>query len=40
MKVVAINGSPRPYGNTFQLIEIVFDAIKEEDNTVELKIIK
>ena len=32
MKVVAINGSPRPKGNTFQLIELVFDAIIEEDD--------
>ena len=40
MKVVAINGSPRPNGNTFQLIELVFDAIKEEDNTVETEIIQ
>lgn len=34
MKIFAINGSPRPRGNTFQLIEMVFDTIKEEDNTV------
>lgn len=40
MKVVAINGSPRPRGNTFQLIEMVFNAIKEEDNTVETEIIQ
>ena len=40
MKVVAINGSPRPKGNTFQLIELVFDAIKEEDNTIETEIIQ
>jgi len=39
-KVVAINGSPRPRGNTFQLIEMVFNAIKEEDNTVETEIIQ
>lgn len=40
MKVLAINGSPRPGGNTFQLIEMVFDAIKEEDNTVETETIQ
>ena len=40
MKVIAINGSPRPKGNTFQLIEMVFNAIKEEDNTVETEIIQ
>lgn len=40
MKVIAINGSPRPKGNTFQSIDLVFDAIKEEDNTVETEIIQ
>ena len=39
-KILAINGSPRPKGNTFQLIEMVFTAIKEEDNTVETELIQ
>ena len=39
-KIVAINGSHRPKGNTFQLIEMVFTAIKEEDNTVETELIQ
>ncbi|MFX0029806.1 MAG: flavodoxin family protein [Candidatus Hermodarchaeota archaeon] len=40
MKVIAINGSPRPNGNTFQLIQMVFDAIKEENNTIETEIVQ
>lgn len=40
MKVIAINGSPRPNGNTFQLIQMVFNAIKEENNTIETEIIQ
>ncbi|MFX1273615.1 MAG: flavodoxin family protein [Promethearchaeota archaeon] len=40
MKVLAINGSPRPKGNTFQLIEMVFDSIKEESNVIETEIIQ
>lgn len=30
MKVVAFNGSPRKDGNTFRLINHVFDALKAE----------
>lgn len=40
MKVVGINGSPRLKGNTFQLIEMVFNAIEEENNTVQTEIIQ
>ncbi len=40
MKVIAISGSPRPRGNTSQLIEIVFNAIKEKDNTIETEMIQ
>jgi multimeric flavodoxin WrbA len=40
MKIIAINGSPRPNGNTFQSIDLVFEAIKEEDNKVETEIIQ
>jgi multimeric flavodoxin WrbA len=40
MKVIAINGSPRQRGNTFQLIEMVFNAIKEEDNAIETEVIQ
>ena len=35
MNIIAVNGSPRPKGNTSQLIEMVFNAIKEEDNTID-----
>jgi len=40
MKVLALNSSPRPQGNTTQLIEMVFDEIKKEDSTVETEIIQ
>ena len=40
MKLIAINGSPRPNGNTFQLIQMVFNAIKEESNTIETELIQ
>ena len=40
MKVLAINGSSRPKSNTFQLIEMVFDSIKEESNVIETEIIQ
>ncbi len=40
MKVIAINGSPRPRGNTFQLIKMVLKAIEEEDNTIDTEIIQ
>ncbi|NHI93387.1 MAG: flavodoxin family protein [Candidatus Lokiarchaeota archaeon] len=40
MKVLALNSSPRPNGNTSQLIEIVFNAIKEDLQTVETESIQ
>jgi multimeric flavodoxin WrbA len=40
MKVVGINGSPNPRGNTCQLIEMVFDGIREENNEVQTEIIQ
>jgi len=40
MKVVGINGSPNPKGNTCQLIEMVFDGIREENNKVQTEIIQ
>ncbi|MHA2392713.1 MAG: flavodoxin family protein [Promethearchaeota archaeon] len=40
MKVVGINGSPNPRGNTFQLIKMVFDEIKEENNEVHTEMIQ
>jgi multimeric flavodoxin WrbA len=40
MKIIGINGSPRQKGNTFQLIEMTFDAIKEECNEVQTEIIQ
>lgn len=40
MKVIAINGSPRVKGNTFQSIEIVFNAIKEENPEVQTEIVQ
>lgn len=36
MKVVAINGSPRPKGNTAMLIEAVFGALKKDGIDTEL----
>jgi multimeric flavodoxin WrbA len=36
LKVVAFNGSPRPEGNTNQLISRVFDVLKEEGIETEL----
>ena len=40
MKVLAINGSPRPNGNTNQLIEMVFEAIKAENDKIETELIQ
>jgi len=40
MKVLALNSSPRPKGNTTQLIEMVLDAIKKEDSTIVTEIIQ
>ncbi len=40
MKVLAINGSPRPEGNTAQLIEMVFKAIKKENENIETEMIQ
>ncbi|MFX1450363.1 MAG: flavodoxin family protein [Promethearchaeota archaeon] len=40
MKVLAINGSPRPEGNTAQLIEMVFIAIKKENENIETELIQ
>ncbi|MFX1376380.1 MAG: flavodoxin family protein [Promethearchaeota archaeon] len=40
MKVIGINGSPNLKGNTFQLIEMVFDGIKEENDGVQTEIIQ
>ena len=40
MKVIGINGSPNPKGNTFQLIEMVFDGIKEEGNEIKTEVIQ
>ena len=39
MKVLALNGSPHENGNTFQLIEMVFGAIKEENPDIETEVI-
>lgn len=36
MKVVAINGSPRPKGNTAQAIEIVFTELRKEGMETEM----
>ena len=40
MKALAINGSPNKKGNTFQLIEMVFNAIKEENPNIETEILQ
>ncbi len=40
MKVLAINGSPRPKGNTTQLIEILFDVIKEENSEIHTEMVQ
>lgn len=40
MKVLAINGSPRPNGNTTQLIEMVFKAITKYDDKIKTEIIQ
>lgn len=40
MKVLAINGSPRLKGNTTQLIEMVFNAIKGENEKIETELIQ
>ena len=40
MKVLGINGSPNPKGNTSQLFEMVFDGIKEEDTEVDIELIQ
>ncbi|MHA1299380.1 MAG: flavodoxin family protein [Candidatus Helarchaeota archaeon] len=40
MKVLAINGSPHKQGNTYQLIQMVFDAIKEENPEIETEVIQ
>lgn len=40
MKILAINGSPRPKGNTSQLIEMVFEAIKAENDKIETELIQ
>lgn len=40
MKVLALNSSPRAKGNTTQLIEMVFNAIKEDLPSVETEIIQ
>jgi multimeric flavodoxin WrbA len=36
MKVIAINGSPRKAGNTFQAIQIVFEELAKENIETEL----
>ncbi|MCE5300671.1 MAG: flavodoxin family protein [Spirochaetia bacterium] len=36
MKVTAINGSPRPKGNTAQAIEVVFEELRKEGIETEL----
>lgn len=36
MKVVAINGSPRPKGNTYQLISTIFEELEKENIETEL----
>lgn len=40
MKVVAINGSPHENGNTYQLIQMVFEAITKENPEIETEIIQ
>ncbi|MFX0102422.1 MAG: flavodoxin family protein [Candidatus Hodarchaeota archaeon] len=40
MKILGINGSSRPEGNTTQLLEMVIEAIKEELPDVETEIIQ
>ena len=40
MKVLAINGSPRPKGNTTQLIEMLFEAIIEENDKIETELVQ
>ena len=40
MKVIGINGSPNPKGNTSQLFEMVFDGIKEENTEAEIELIQ
>lgn len=40
VKVLALNSSPRPKGNTTQLIEMVFDAIKAENAAIETELIQ
>lgn len=40
MKVIAVNGSSRPKGNTTQLIEMVLASIKEDLPNVETEIIQ
>ena len=40
MKVLAINGSPNLEGNTYQLIQMVFEAIKEENPNIDTELIQ
>ncbi|MHA1378579.1 MAG: flavodoxin family protein [Candidatus Helarchaeota archaeon] len=40
MKVLAINGSYHENGNTYQLIQMVFEAIKEENSNIETELIQ
>ena len=40
MKVLAINGSPRPKGNTAQLIKMLFDTIEKENDKIETEMIQ
>lgn len=40
MKVLAINGSPRPKGNTAQLIEMFFEAVRKYNDKIETEMIQ